>query len=287
MLKEFLAIIVATFLWGSSFPIIKIVVCGIDSFSYVWIRSLIAIAFLTPYIVYRAICCGIHRDSIYGGLVTGFAYLFGLWLQGWGTMYTSATNSAFITGLNTVFVHIYIAIARRSYRSTLAIELLTAVTGLYLLTNPGRTINIGDILVLLGAIAWAIQIVLVSRYGGREPVVFTYFELFPSLIFSIYSTINGLPPITVTLLLGLFYLGIACSGIAFALQAYGQKYISPEIASLVYLLEPVFASILSWIFLGETMSFTQIVGAMLIAISIAVAGIDMARMERGTRYSML
>jgi len=65
-------------------------------------------------------------------------------------------------------------------------------------------------------------------------------------------------------LAGLLYLGVFCSAIAFALQAYGQRSVKPEIASLIYLLEPVVASFFAYITLGETLTPLQVVGALLI-----------------------
>ncbi len=276
-MRGLLALIATTILWGSSFPVIKIVVGDIGGYSYTWIRSSIAVAALAPYVVYRGLRRGLRRDTVFGGLVTGVAYALGLWLQGWGTGLTTASNSAFITGLNVVFVHLYVAMAKKSYSLSLAMELGIAVAGLYLLTSPSGGLGIGDMLVLLSAVAWAAQVVLVSRYGGREPVAFTFFEMVPALAFVVHDLVLGMPRITGYSLAGLAYLGLACSDAAFALQAYGQRYVGPEIAALVFLLEPVFAAVFAWMTLGETMNAVQAVGAALIVLSIAMASRSTAR----------
>ncbi|HDI02081.1 MAG TPA: EamA family transporter, partial [Ignisphaera sp.] len=70
---------------------------------------------------------------------------------------------------------------------------------------------------------------------------------------------------------GLIYLGIACSVTAFALQAYGQRYVKPEIAALIFLLEPVVAAFFAWILLNEYLSVIQITGSIAIMSSIAMA----------------
>jgi drug/metabolite transporter (DMT)-like permease len=271
LLKGFIALILTTLLWGSSFPVIKIVVGNIGGYSYTWIRSLVALLALLPYVVYKEIKGGLERKTVVGGLLTGIAYALGLWLQGWGTGLTTASNSAFITGLNVVFVHIYVALTERSYNFSLALELVLATLGLYFLTSPEGRIGPGDLLVLLGSIAWAAQVILVSRYGHRDPILFTFFEMVPALIFVIHDVVYGPPKLSLTSMLGLVYLGLVCSVAAFSLQAYGQRYVKPEIAAIIFLLEPVFASIFARVILGEVMTSLQVLGAFLIVLSIALA----------------
>jgi drug/metabolite transporter (DMT)-like permease len=270
-----LVLLIATVLWGSTFPVIKLVVTDIGSFAYVWIRGLIAVLCLLPYVVFRLVKQSynpVYRRVIIGGLLTGVAYALGLWLQGWGTGLTTASNSAFITGLNVVFVHLYVALVERRYSLRLGLELLLAVLGLYLLTMPTGGFNIGDFLVLLGAVAWAAQVILVSKYGGADPLAFTFFEILPSVLFVLPDVLySGLPRISIRSLLGLAYLGTVCTVGAFSLQAYGQKYVLPEIAALIYLLEPVFAAVFAWAMLGEVMTLTQIIGASLMFTAMVIA----------------
>jgi len=276
-MKGFLALIAVTLLWGSSFPVIKIVVSDIGGYSYTWIRSGIASALLAPYVVYRARRKALSRRVAVGGMVTGIAYALGLWLQGWGTGLTTASNSAFITGLNTVFVHLYAALVRGSYEKTLAAELLLALAGLYLLTSPGGGMGLGDLLVLLGAVAWAAQVILVSKYGGEDPLSFTFFEMIPATAFVAGSLAEGVPRPSFRALLGLVYLAAACSVAAFSLQAYGQRYVKPEVAALIYLSEPVFASIFAALTLGEKLTPLQMVGASAILASMVLASRSTAK----------
>ncbi len=273
------SLFLATILWGSSFPVIKIVIGNIDSFFYTWFRSLLAVLIFLPYILCKFLNeYSLDRKVISSGLITGIAYCLGLWLQAWGTKYTTATNSAFITGLNVVFVHLYVALVEKRYDVKLLIELVLSVTGLYLLTQPITTFYLGDILVLLGAIAWAFQIILVSKYGGKNPIFFTFFELIPSIFFiipDIFLRELELPHVSV--ILGLTYLALFCTVIAFTLQAYGQKIVNPEVAAMIYLFEPILATFFSWLILGEYLTMLQALGASLIMISIVLATASTSR----------
>ncbi len=273
-LRGVAALIIATVLWGSSFPVIKIVVERIGSFTYTWARSLVAVLILTPYVLIKLARGESKIETVRGGLITGIAYALGLWLQGWGTKYTTASNAAFITGLHVVFVHLYVALFRRKYNLHLFIELLLAVCGLYLLTLPRGGVDIGDILVLLGSIAWAAQVILVSVHGGSSPLLFTYFETMPALLFVMPDLVHVksiLSKFNIDTLLGVLYLALTCTVGAFSLQAYGQKYVPPEVAALIYLLEPVFATVFSWVMLSEHMTMLQLAGSAMILASMVLA----------------
>ncbi len=260
-----MALLGTVVLWGSSFPGIKFVVEILDPMTYAWLRSTIAAAFLAPYMAYEIVRGRRPASDIKGGLLTGIVFALGLWLQGWGTQFTTASNSAFITGLNVVFVHIYMALTRKRYNWRLASSLLLSMTGLYLLTSPAGGFGLGNALVLLGAIMWAAQIILIDKYRPEDPVVFTYAELLPSTLFIIPALlIYGAPNVTINVLLVIAYLAVACADGAFILQAYGQKYIEPATTAIVFLLEPVFATIISIILLHEQVTLIQTIGMTLI-----------------------
>ncbi|MCC6021734.1 MAG: DMT family transporter, partial [Desulfurococcaceae archaeon] len=148
MLKGLVALILTSVLWGTSFPVIKTVMYYVNEYTYTWVRSLIAILGLTPYLLYTYYRGRFSVSTARGGLLAGIAYALGLWLQGWGTKYTTASNSAFITGLSVIYVHIYSATVMRRYSIKLFLALILSISGLYLLTTPTTGFNLGDLLVL-------------------------------------------------------------------------------------------------------------------------------------------
>jgi len=270
-----LTLLFITILWGSSFPVIKIVVSHINSFCYIFYRNLIAILALSPYVIYKIIRRSLDKYIAKNGLITGLAYISALWLQGWGTEYTSATCSAFITGLNVVFVHIYVILFERRFSNILLIELVLAVAGLYLITKPSDGILLGNLIVLVSSVFWAVQVILISKYAPNDPILFTYFELLPSLLYLIPTVLTGQVIIASReVVLCLTYLALICTVIAFTLQAYGQRYVSPETAAIIYLFEPVAAAVFSYILLEEKLDITQLAGSVMIITSITLATIE-------------
>ncbi len=69
----------------------------------------------------------------------------------------------------------------------------------------------------------------------------------------------------------LTYLAFMCSDIAFALQIIGQRHVTPDNASLVFLLEPASASIMAYLILSKIMTIIQILGASLILLDIMLS----------------
>lgn len=270
-LRGVIYLLITTILWGSSFPFIKLSVSTISSYAYTWIRGLIAVSGLSPYVVYHYRKGFFDKNALKGGLLAGIAYMLGLWLQGLGTRYTSASNSAFITSLNVIFVHLYVALYYRKYTVYLLLSLILSITGLYLFTSPTGGFNIGDLIVLLGAVAWALQVIIVSKYSRTDPLIFTFYELLPSLAMIIPWALTTADIPSPSSLVHLLYLGLVCSDIAFTLQVMGQRNVTPSTAATVFLLEPVFASLFAYLILSEQFPPAKLAGAVLILAGLYLA----------------
>lgn len=272
-----IVLLITAAIWGSSFIFIKLTVGSISGFSYTFYRTLISVTALTPLIMLKVVRGSLQRKGIVRGLVTGASYFLGILLQGIGTTYTSPSISAFITGLNTVHVHVYTAFTKKRYSLMLFISLVFAIVGLYMITDPVSGLGFGEIMVFLGSIAWAAEIILVSKYAreGVGRVEFLYGLLLPSLLLAPYvvvfeKTVN----LSLATWVYLTYLALMCTLFAVLLQVVGQKYVSEATAAIIYILEPVFAMIFSVIFYHEEITSRGITGSILMLIASAIAVID-------------
>ncbi len=281
--KGILILSIACVAWGASFPVIKVVMSYVDVYTYLWVRSSIALAALTPFVAMSALRKGkaVTRRCVVGGLATGIAYTAGLGLQAVGTHLTEASRAAFITGFTTVFVHAYASMVERAYSHELGAALALSIAGLYLMTKPSGGLSFGDALILLSAVAWAAQVVLVSRYSECNPMTFVFFENVPPVAAFLpldYALTGGPHGLTSVSLAGLSFLGIACSVAAFALQVVGQRLVDAATAAVVYQTEPVYAALIAHAMLGESMSLIECVGASLILAATILAGVGSARL---------
>ena len=82
---------------------------------------------------------------------------------------------------------------------------------------------------------------------------------------------------------GILFLGIVSSMISFTAQVVAQKKIPDHIAGLIFLMESPFAAFFGFFVLGEKLSTLNIVGAILIIvsiISIPILGRDVTAAEK-------
>lgn len=263
-----------TILWGSSFIFIKLIVSNISEFSYTFYRVLISVIILTPLMILRIFTRKIDVKGFRYGIITGIAYILGLILQGAGTRYTTPSVSAFITGLNSIHVHVYSGLIKKSYSLSLFVSLILAILGLYMVTKPAGGFGFGELLIFLGSIAWAAQIIFISRYvkEGVRYIDFLYGMLLPSLLLAPYVlTLEHKTNLGMQIFLYLAYLAIACTLTASALQIIGQKYVDPATAAIIYVLEPLFALTFSVTFYGEKVEVIRITGGMLMVLASYIA----------------
>ncbi|WP_042666908.1 DMT family transporter [Desulfurococcus amylolyticus] len=260
------SLVVATILWGSSFSFIKLSVTDVSPLTYSSLRSFIAVILLTPIILLKMYRGVLSINSLYKGFIVGIAYFLGLFLQAAGTVYTTPSLSAFITGLNSVHVHLYIALVERNYGLIDGIALLLALSGLYVLTSPSGGLTIGVLLIFMGSIAWAAQIILVSRYGSSSIIEILYGMFLPGALTYPFALILG-GAVGIEALIYITYLAVACSVLATFFQVWGQRYVSPLTAALIFLLEPVFALIFSLAMGLEGIEPYKVIGGGLIVIA--------------------
>ncbi len=284
--KGVLFLVLTTVLWGTSFSFIKLSVEEISGFSYTFYRGLFSILLLSILLAVKHARQGIDVKSFVKGLYTGIAYTLGLLLQGLGTQYVTPSTSAFITGLNTVHVHLYAGLLARKYGLTHAVSLVLAITGLYVLTSPQNSGGLGEILVFIGSISWAAQIILVGKYSDASMLEYLYGMFTPTLFLAPYVFIaESGGELSLNTILYLAYLAVACSLGATYFQVKGQKYVSASSAAIIFLLEPVFALIFSLIMGLEGLMIYKLIGGGLIVLATYITTIGELKEQARSRHA--
>jgi drug/metabolite transporter (DMT)-like permease len=273
-LKGRLALILLAASWGGTFPAMKIAVSNLDVLFFLFLRFAVALLVF----VLILILTGRKPYPSLKGLGLGVVVFLGFLFQVFGIKYTSAINSAFITSLNTPLIPIlgFLIFGRKpSLRAILGIAL--GMVGLALLTEAYRiaSISIGDLLTFICAFLWALQILLVDRLSKNMDVLkLAYSEsisvLTLSALFSLLTGENWTKPGD-NALAAIIYTGVIATAFAFYIQAWAQRVVSPEIAGLILLLEPVFATIFAFLILQEMLNLIEALGAILILLSIAIS----------------
>jgi drug/metabolite transporter (DMT)-like permease len=186
----------------------------------------------------------------------------GYFCQTVGLRYTTASNSAFITVLYVVFVPIFLR--RFGLVTWAAIGL--AVVGLLCLVKPTASVNLGDLLNLACAAAFAAHIACLERFtqAGQSVSLFLWQMILMSLLMALGSA--GESPAreafipSPVLLTGLTVTGVLATG-AFAVQMWAQRVVPAQQVALIFALEPACAAWLSSLFLGEQLDSLGWIGS--------------------------
>ncbi len=263
------ALVLASFLFGATFVVVKSAVETIAPIGFVAWRFMIGALLLIVIAVPKG--GAIWRD----GTIAGAALFAGYSLQTAGLALTSATNSALITGLFVVLTPFLAAAFHRYAPSPWSVgAAAVAFVGLALVTGlDDLSLSPGDLLTLGCAVAFALHVVALSVLAPKHPVIpFTAVQLTTVAIASFLLTglLDGysLPPETVWP--AILITGIGVSVGAYVLQAWAQTVVGASTTAVVLAAEPAFGVATAWVVLDERLDLAGWLGAALIVVAIVV-----------------
>lgn len=152
------------------------------------------------------------------------------------------------------------------------IAIPVGLLGLYLMLTPYASVNLGLIFGVLAGICYAFVFHFSKEARKKhDPFEITFFNLlFSSLVLLPYFAL--FPPVfsfeTMKWSVGL---GLVPTAVPFVLFTYGIKYVKVQKAPLFALIEPLSASVIGFAVFGEILTQKQIIGAILIILSISLA----------------
>lgn len=270
-----LLLIATTFFWGITFTVVKDAVARVDVFVFLAQRFAIAAAIMIFFglIFYKLPPLTTVRCGFTLGIALFSAYAF----QTAALLYTSASNTGFLTGLNVVFVPILGALFFR-HRIPVGVRWGVAIAsiGLFLLCTDGElSINYGDILGFICAFCVALHLLLTGHYAPQHNVYWiTTIQMTTIAIASATIAIAGGKPLFVYysfLLWPLLLCALFASVFAFLVQTAMQRHISAAQTALIFCLEPVFAAGYAYFAAGEKLSTIAWFGAALILVAMLIA----------------
>lgn len=270
------ALIGVTALWGGTFVLIQEAVVEFSVFSFLMLRYALAAVAVLPFTL-RRIPSGYGRSELWAGGLLGLAVTMGILLQTTGLRTTTSTNAGLITGLYVVFAPLLaMALFRARVERRVWLAVALSVVGLVLVagSRPGE-LCLGDSLVLAAAVAWGLQIALLSRVSpGRDTSALTLLQLaVPALLFLPVSLWlgAGLWPRAPVVWWGVIVTGLGCSALGYWVQTYAQARIPAGRAAVILATEPVFAALTGYLWAGDRLSGVQWLGAALMMLALAVA----------------
>ena len=266
-----------TFIWGTTFIAQDTGMDNIGPFTFNCVRFFVGFLAVAPFVFLfekKKIKHQIKNNTnqfLKLIVPVGIFLFLGCIFQQVSLLYTDVANSAFFTIFYVLMVPIivYFLFSEKLHWSIWP-SVLACVIGGYFLSDIGdATVRLGDSLVLIGALFWALHIIYIGKIINRFDLPF-FIALIQNLIVATLSFIlvvifeefdfSKIKLETVEIL----YAGILSGGVAFALQLFGQRNISAAPAAIVMSLEGVVAAIAAWVILNQILGLNNIIGCLLI-----------------------
>ena len=267
-IKSDLLLLLAAAIWGFAFVAQRIGMDYIGPFAFNGIRFALGALSLLPLAVFnRRQPLSTARTPfksraafLYGGVLAGTVLFAGASLQQVGLIYTTAGKAGFITGLYVVIVPILGLLAKQRTDAGTWLGALLAVWGLYLLSikSASFSISAGDLLEIIGAVFWAVHVIVIGWLSPRTDTVRLAITQFA--VCSLLSLATAFFIETVSLgairqaAIPILYGGLLSVGVAYTLQVVVQRRAHPSHAAIILSLEAAFAALGGWVVLDETLT---------------------------------
>lgn len=227
------------------------------------------------------------RNLLISGIACGIVLAFASNLQQVGIwLGTPVGKAGFLTACYTLMVPVLGLFIKKKCGWNIWVGVMIAVVGLYLLCMQGSfSIQFSDMLLLLCALSFAIQILIIDHYVDMVDGV-----RMSCIQFLVCGILSAFPMIFVDMGLSaqefsewvhalsdpyawipILYAGVMSCGIAYTLQIIGQRGMNPTVASLLMSLESVFSVLAGWILLNQALSIREIFGCVLIFGAVVLA----------------
>ncbi len=270
-------------IWGSAFVAQSAAMdLGMLPYAFTAVRMLVGALCLMPFILLRrktalpATRAGKGR-LIRSGVLIGVTVAVASCLQQVGLQYTTAGKGAFLTALYILLVPIVgAAFFHRKTGGWTWLCLLIGAAGLWFLSiTEAFTLEKGDALMILCALVFTLQILLVDKFAPDfDPLTLCCLEFLtagllsflPMALFEGFAFENIRPALWCIL-----YCGIFSCGIAYWLQIVGQRHLPPALASLIMSFESVFGAIFGALILHERMTGRELLGCGLIFLALVLS----------------
>lgn len=288
-IKGNLMLLLTAVVWGLSFIAQSKGVETVPAVAFIAIRSILGGLVLLPFIGITDYAKRRRGESVQktdknllaGGVVCGALLCLATALQTFGMETTSPGKAGFITALYMVIVPVIGLFMGKKPGRFVAVSVLVAVVGLYLMCiEPGAvSLGGGDLLVLACAFVFAGHILAIDYFVPKtDGVKLACLQFFVcGGMGAIWMLLTDMPSLAVVwdARISIGYSGIFSCGVGYTLQIVGQKYTDPISASILMSLESVFATLFTVLFIalgvnltGGALTVRQILGCALMFVAI-------------------
>jgi drug/metabolite transporter (DMT)-like permease len=253
-------------IWGSTFVVMKSALHRQD------VNSFLACRFAAATLVLIALRPNaiklVDRKFLLKGVIAGIFLSSGYVLQTFGLTLTTIAKTGFITGLYAIFVPIILAgVLGRTISAIKWVAVVIATVGLMILSLKGFSFGIGEFLVFVSAIFFALHIVALSEWSsGLDTYALTILQLGTCAILTFLASLkNGfqLPPDS-GVWWAILYTSIFATAFAFLVQTWAQSFMPGTSVAILLTMEYIFAAVFAVIFAHESFSRKILLGGSMV-----------------------
>lgn len=210
------------------------------------------------------------------GIFAGLAIFLAVYFQNQALLFTSVSKTAFISGMSILIVPFFAYFVNKKNISNVHVNgILIAFLGMVIFSlNPSdlKTINIGDLLALLSAVGFALQIVALERFPSINTISVSFIQIlvvaFGGLVLSLINNNDIILAFSLSNIPAIFYLAIIATGFAYAIQVNAAKYLSSILVIVLLSSQAIVAFIFDIIFFDTQVTTRFLIGAALISYAI-------------------
>ena len=296
---------ITALIWGTAFVAQSVGMDHVGPWTFICTRNVIGSLVLIPLIIFLTKAeekknreagmedpvpltsmarADVRKTTIIGGLCCGVFLVSASLFQQYGICETSVGKAGFITALYIIIVPFLSIFLKKRIGINEWISAIIAVAGFYIMSIQGRpTINRGDIMLLVCAFLYSMQILCIDHFVDHvNPVAMSSVQFAVSAVVGAVGMFLFEQPAMADIIAAagpIMYAGFMSSGVAYTLQIVGQKNLEPTLASLLMSLESVFAALAGWVILHQVMSGKEIIGALLVFAGVILAQIPVKTKE--------
>lgn len=275
--KGSLLLILAAMIWGSSFIVMKSAVDFLTPNVLLFIRFSLA-TIIMVIMFYKYVKDTSFKD-LKGGMITG-ACLFSAYLvQTLGLTMTTPGKNAFLTAVYCAIVPflVWIIYHKRPDNYNFIAALLCVFGVGFVSLDGDLSINMGDLLTLVGGLFYAFHILAIKKYSKEmHPIKLTTLQFAMTAVLAFFGSlffedISVIKQIDNSIILQIGYLAFFATAITLLCQNVGQNLVSECNAAILLSLESVFGVIFSVLLYGEILTLKVFSGFILIFIAIIIS----------------
>ena len=272
--------LLGTFLcWGSMYVVSKIALAGIPPVTLLALRYLVAIPGLFLLLKVRGVLHPVKKEHMGTLFAIGFTgYFASFCLQMLGINRLTGSVSSLLGAMNPIFIPILAALFLGE-ALTLAKMLCVAVsmTGVVIIVGVGGTVDLlGAVLMLMSVFLWSTASIIIRRLAGQyDPMQVAMMAMLVALPFTggwaAIELQSSACTFTASGLLAVLYMGVVGTAVAHSLWNYSLSKMDASFCSMFYPLQPLIASALGVVLLGEKITANFIGGGALVCLGIVAA----------------